>query len=169
MWKKIWYLTLILVAVQLVIFFPGLPEKVPSHFDFSGTPDGWMSKTGFLFLWIGLMIFMNMWVPLTKILITRCSPKWANIPNKEYWYANEKNKARLVEIMDSFMAMIFAVLNLMFIYIFHYTYEIAVNGSSSLKMWVIFIPVVFVSIFPIIFIFTKLKVPEKSYRDKLNS
>jgi len=161
MWKKIWYLTLILVITQMAIFFPGLPDKVPSHFDLSGTPDGWMSRTSFLFLWIGLIVLMNMWVPLTKIIINRCSPSIISIPHKEYWLANDQNKAKLVKIMDSFMAMIFGVLNLMFLYILHYTYEIAVNGSSSLPMWLIFIPIVFVSIFPIIFIFTKLKVLEE--------
>ncbi len=98
-------------------------------------------------------------MPLTGIIIKK-GPRWMiSIPNKDYWFNSEQNIARLLEIMDNVMAMIFFSINLIFIYAFQYTYEININGATSLEMWPIFIPIVFVAIFPLIYLFKKLQIP----------
>lgn len=43
------FLLLIIAAVgQSVYYYPRLPDKMASHFDFDGRPDGWMNKGAFL-------------------------------------------------------------------------------------------------------------------------
>lgn len=159
MWKTLWILSLIILIGQVLMFAPDLPERMATHFDFKGNPDGWSSKSTFLILWVCLIIFINAWMPLTGIIIKK-GPRWMiSIPNKYYWFSNEQNINRLIEIMDNTMAMIFFCVNLIFIYTFHYTYEINVKGTTSLEMWLIFIPIVFVTVFPLIYLLRKLQIP----------
>jgi len=162
LWKILWMLSVVVMIAQLLIFWPDLPNRMASHFDMSGNPNGWSSKSTFLILWIFLIIIINIWMPLTGIIIKKC-PRWMiNVPNKEYWFGSEQNIARLLEIMDNTMGMIFFGVNLIFIYAFHYTYEINLNGATSLEIWPIFIPIVFVTIFPLIYLLKRLQIPPGS-------
>ena len=48
---------LIAGIIYLVVTWPQLPEKIPSHFNFSGTPDSWAGK-GSLLLLPGVSVFI---------------------------------------------------------------------------------------------------------------
>jgi uncharacterized membrane protein len=162
LWKILWITSVVAMIAQVLIFGPDLPDRMASHFDLNGNPDGWSSKSTFLILWIFLIIIINIWMPLTGIIIKK-GPRWMiSIPNKDYWFKSEQNIARLREIMDTVMGMIFFSVNLIFIYAFHYTYEINMNKTTSLEFWPIFIPIVFVTIFPLIYLLKKLQIPSGS-------
>jgi ascorbate-specific PTS system EIIC-type component UlaA len=132
------------------------------HFDFSGKPDGWSSKDSFLGLWILAIVLVNMWLPLTSLLTKKFPRHLINIPNKDYWLSNDERKKHMIAIVENTMAMIFAVVNLIFIYSLKYTNDININGHSSLRLWLIIIPIVFVCIVPIIYVLMKLRIPESS-------
>jgi hypothetical protein len=44
----------VLYGLQLAVYYPELPDRVASHFDAAGNPDGSMSKAGFLALTLAL-------------------------------------------------------------------------------------------------------------------
>lgn len=67
-----------------------LPESVATHFDASGTPNGWMTKRQHLIFTsafgIGLPLFMVAAFSLIHVLPARL----VNIPNRDYWLAPER-------------------------------------------------------------------------------
>lgn len=77
--------TLVLTSVVILLpMFLGLalwnklPEEVPTHFDFSGTPDGY---SGRLFAVVGLPLFI-LACHLFCAVVTRADPKKQNISEK---------------------------------------------------------------------------------------
>jgi len=83
--------TLFLVfGVSLAVSLPMLPERVATHFDASGAPDGWMSRSGCL-------IFTSIFgVAFPLFIIGMCHAarylhaSAINIPNRAYWLAEER-------------------------------------------------------------------------------
>ena len=73
-----------------------LPERVATHFNAAGEPNGWMSRSDCLAFMAGFGVAF----PLFMIGIcwsVRFLPVWMiNLPHKEYWLANE----RRVESVD---------------------------------------------------------------------
>ncbi len=67
-----------------------LPERVATHFDWHGQPNGWMSRQGYLtFMAIFGLVFPL--VPAVMSLLVRFLPAGAiNIPHREYWLAPER-------------------------------------------------------------------------------
>jgi len=59
-------------------FYPSLPHQVPSHFSFDGTPDAYVSKSSFILMELGLVLFM--YVLLT--FLPRIDPFWKKIQSK---------------------------------------------------------------------------------------
>jgi uncharacterized membrane protein len=70
-----------------------LPERVATHFDFRGKPDGWMSKEADLLF----MAAVGFGLPLFIVglsFATRFFPRrLVNLPHRDYWLAPERRKA----------------------------------------------------------------------------
>jgi len=160
-WKWLWLATILILAGQLVFYFPQLPEQIASSFDFRGHPTGYTSRGNFLFLWILAIALINGMIPLVRLLVLRGPAVLINLPNKEYWLANEANRQRAAEIMDTMLTMVAVGVNTMFIMIFQYTYELNTRGSASFGMWWTFLPLPLAAIIPIIYMFMKFRVPKK--------
>jgi uncharacterized membrane protein len=57
-----------------------LPERVASHFDATGHPNGWIARTSFLWLMGGVgLIFPALFVAL--FLVIRLAPSWVAAPS----------------------------------------------------------------------------------------
>jgi uncharacterized membrane protein len=161
-WKIFWIFTLIVLAMQLGFYYPDLPDKMAVHFDSSGKPDNWSGKGTFLILMALAIIICNIWVPMTGWLMRKMPDNLISIPNKHYWLANEKSKERLISITRDMMAMVMGGVNLIFIYAMKYTYDINMGNSPEFRFLYIILPMVFVTIVPIIYYLRKLRVPDKA-------
>jgi hypothetical protein len=84
------FVLLVVLAGSLIGALPLLPERVATHFNAAGIPDGWMNRTGHL---IAMAVF-GFTFPLAIIGIC-----WAvqfmpasiiNIPHRDYWLADDR-------------------------------------------------------------------------------
>jgi len=75
---------------QIVYYYPNLPEIVATHFNISGEPDGWMSKQSFLIGQALLLVVIVFEFTLLPFLISKMPDSLINLPNKEYWLADER-------------------------------------------------------------------------------
>ncbi len=79
-----------LFLASLVYAADRLPERVATHFDFRGRPNGWMSRPGDLLL----IAALGFGVPL--LLVGSCvawrylPASLVNLPHREYWLAPER-------------------------------------------------------------------------------
>lgn len=79
-------------VVQVVWYYPQLPEKVASHFGLSGRPDAWSTKTFFATFYLATtggcaLLFLGISFWMSKIPISLI-----NLPNKAYWLSPERKK-----------------------------------------------------------------------------
>src|SRR5579872_3472572 len=57
--KEIWLWLIILLPIAYLFYVYGsLPEIVPTHFGIDGKPNGWSSRTSFMYIVPGLLVGM---------------------------------------------------------------------------------------------------------------
>jgi uncharacterized membrane protein len=81
---------LLLGAAYVLLTADSLPERVASHFDTAGAPNGYMSKSDYRLFILGFTAgFPLLIVSLMGQVYRRASGRM-NIPNREYWLAPER-------------------------------------------------------------------------------
>jgi uncharacterized membrane protein len=145
----LWIISLAGLVFQSAYFYPELPERIASHFDSQGKADGWSSKTGFYVLWYFLIVFMNVWVPLSCILLRKVPSSMLSIPHKEYWLATEERKGKLGPVIFVTMAGVFIGVNIIMFMVFQHTALFSLGRESSLRVFEIVVLVVVLIAFAI--------------------
>lgn len=88
-------IVLVLLYVGFLCFWAWsatqLPERIATHFNLSGQPDGWMSRSADQGLTLLLSVFFPSFVVVLSF-ISRYVPGITNIPNRDYWLAPERRK-----------------------------------------------------------------------------
>ena len=119
-------------VLSFLFFWGQLPDEVATHFDLNGHADGWMSKTGFisfaLVLQFGLAVMMFGFGWLIKVLPT----SMINIPNREYWLADERRDQTLAE-SQSMMGWIAAGTAVMLMVMFYLSIEANLGEEKRLN------------------------------------
>ena len=90
----------LLALLELAYFYPRLPETVASHFNAAGQADGWSSKDAFVrfnALFIGAFAALFWGI---SWLMARLPVDLINMPNREYWLAEERRAATLCTIQQ---------------------------------------------------------------------
>lgn len=112
-------LMLTLLAKAAVVW-SRLPERVAVHFDASGVPNGWSSRSG---LSLTILVLMALFAAsyLATGLIARVPDRLINLPRKAYWLAPER-RAETLEWLAGwtrwFLVVTLAFLVLTFITVF---------------------------------------------------
>ncbi len=136
----LWPLSVLLLVIQAINYYPDLPDMMASHFDTDGTPNTYSPKTDFIIIWYSLIVFLNIWVVLPKIIVKKLPPEFINIPNKEYWLASEERKDVLVGIVSTMMKGIFIASNCIMLYAFYYTVRINLGHKMDSNIgWMIIV------------------------------
>jgi len=96
--RSIFLVIVVIALAQAIYNFPLLPDRVASHFNASGIPNGWMPKQAFFVVYAIMVLIaavVEFFVPLS---IARTSPARVNLPHKDYWLA----PAQRQDTMDYF-------------------------------------------------------------------
>ncbi|MCK4353031.1 DUF1648 domain-containing protein [candidate division WOR-3 bacterium] len=152
-WLEFVILFIILLGFYFVITaYPGLPEKVPTHFGASGKPDAWTTKS-----WKEVLI-----LPLTQtglyVLITVVSLitvgiknplRFINLPisKKRLQVLNELGVEKIRKLVIHGALVIKGILSAMFTYLIYASNQVAMGRWKGLgqMMWV-FIAILFVTV-----------------------
>ena len=97
-----WCLTLGLVVLFVIAGDPSLPDRLATHFDLAGNPNGWMTKSAFYAAIIGITILLNIW-PLVIPAFVAKMPAFLNIPNKTYWLEPPARRAQVVHKLQTIL------------------------------------------------------------------
>jgi hypothetical protein len=79
-----------------------LPDTVAIHFGRNGLPDGWAPVWFHALLFLGIELLLFATVFFGPRLSLGLSPRWTNLPNKDYWL-KEENLPRARAILSPLM------------------------------------------------------------------
>jgi len=100
------YALLILAWIyQTRIYIPQLPETVVSHFDFSGRPDGSMSREGFRMMSLLAQGGCAGFFLLLAFLLPRIPLSLISLPHAEIWLTGDRREASLAFLTRSLLWM----------------------------------------------------------------
>lgn len=98
-----------------------LPDRLASHFNASGTADGWMSKDAHFIFAAGLIVLMTAMFIGIAVLVQKLDQRWINIPNKEHWFSDKlQGQTRLG--LSAWSYTYGAMMNVFLIFVFHLVY-----------------------------------------------
>src|SRR3972149_10891183 len=97
--RLIFYAVSALALLQLAAYYPFLPEKVASHFNFAGKADGWWDKEYFAVFWAMLLAFLVGTFALTEYLVSKAPDSVINLPNKDWWLAPERRAETIKSVV----------------------------------------------------------------------
>jgi uncharacterized membrane protein len=66
-----------------------LPERVATHFDAAGNPNGWMTRNGAIIVMGVVGLLLPLFIVSTGWLLRILPTSLINLPHKEYWLAPE--------------------------------------------------------------------------------
>ena len=106
---------LLLISYTVYWAYSRLPERIPTHFDLTGQPDGFGSRTSIIVLaaltWIINLAFYAFIRCLPRM---KRNPRFINIPHKEeFLKLPEQKQSKYWALLAEFMAGIPACLNLL--------------------------------------------------------
>ena len=88
--RRSFFALVALAVIQVIYYYPQMPELVASHFDGLGAANAWSSKNGFFGLYLAIILIL--------IGIFEFVPRWSEsrasfgmkIPHRDYWLAAER-------------------------------------------------------------------------------
>jgi uncharacterized membrane protein len=147
--KKLYDLAnIVLLALLTYTVYAGyskLPERIPTHFNFSGQPDRWGSRSSFLVLaavaWGMTILF---YVLIKSLPQMGRNPRTLNIPHKEEFLKLPAEKQMAYwALLAEFLAGLVAAINLLFYFIIRGILRIA-TGETSLLSFTEILPAIVV-------------------------
>jgi uncharacterized membrane protein len=90
-------------AIHFSAYYRQLPEVVASHFNASGAPNGWQTKSAFFRVLIGVSVLaaaIGFGIPRLIMLLP---PELINLPNKRYWLTPER-RAETMSFLNGYFA-----------------------------------------------------------------
>lgn len=82
-------------AVQMLHYYPQLPERLAVHFAASGEADGWSSKGEFMVLFGAMEAFFVLFGLGLALTLGRIPVALINVRNKNYWFSPERREESL--------------------------------------------------------------------------
>lgn len=96
----------LLIAIEIIVMAfivstsGSLPEMVASHFNGSGVPNGYMSKTFYIYFMIALTLTVPSIVAVSITFIRRFPDEKINLPNKKVWL-DSKNRESTFAFLEA--------------------------------------------------------------------
>lgn len=90
----------LLLALGFMVFGieSALPERVATHFGADGAPNGWMSREGFATSMLAMVLVPVAFLQGIGLLIGRLPTSLFNLPNRDYWLADERRATTIDHI-----------------------------------------------------------------------
>jgi uncharacterized membrane protein len=124
---------LFVVAVAQAAFYVGkLPDRVATHFDVKGNPDGWSGKRAAVLMMFGFQCGMPLFMLAMGHLASRMPESMLNIPDKEYWMHPDR-KPYALQVSADYLAWI-AVLVAAFIAVLNHLTFLANRDAAPLRL-----------------------------------
>lgn len=125
---------------RAVQWYPRLPDRIPVHFDASGTPDRWTQRNPtewFLLPAVSLgLLGLLLGVGLALPWFARHAPELINVPHKKrFLQLPIKSRIAVLAPTRTFMAWTATLLGAMFLWLIEGSALVATGSAATLAVW----------------------------------
>lgn len=96
--RNLQILTALIGIVLTVVFGQYLPERVATHFSYSGQPNAWSSNLTNTLFFCGMFAFINLLFLAIPWLLRKLPVSLINMPNREYWFVAERRENSILRV-----------------------------------------------------------------------
>ena len=144
MTKSVFLFFAVIAIAQCFYFYPLLPDITASHFDSAGVPNGWMKKDTLIIFYLGMMALLV----VIFFFMPRFPSRIRNLPNKDYWLADERKEETNKYINSSTLRMGIATF-VFLIYVMQLVFEANLKPEPILSgyiMWALVLYFIFIAV-----------------------
>lgn len=160
--RIIWLASLLAVLLQGAMAWEQLPDPMPSKVNSQGRVIQTGDKATFYLTWYGAVAFMNLMMPAMGLVIRKAPDRLINLPNKDYWLADEPRRSRAATIFAETMCSFAVVLNLGLMLVFHAVSTAAAGTVPPWPSWLPILVIVVGSLIVPITLFRRYRIPDGS-------
>ena len=95
--------TLLVAGAYVYVTSQALPDRVASHFGASGLADSFMSRSGYVSFMLCFVVALPLVMAVSMAGIFRRAGMSMNIPNRDYWLADERRDATVAFLVNHAM------------------------------------------------------------------
>lgn len=88
-------LLMALVVLQIVYYYPRLPDPMASHFVLGGSPNGWSSRAAFFAIYLASLLLPAGVLFLLASLLKKMPDRTVSLPNRDYWLSTDRRDVTL--------------------------------------------------------------------------
>lgn len=160
---------LFLIGSFIYSWYPRLPERIPTRFDFAGNPDGWSGREAFFALAAVPFVMTLVFYVLIRFLPRMArNPRRVNIPHKEEFFKLPEEKQRIYwDLLREFFAGLTAALNLLWYVLIRGTVSIAAGETGLLSMRDMLPAFAAMGLILIIYLWRLMRTPGKLVRGEI--
>jgi uncharacterized membrane protein len=92
-------------VLQIIYYYPLLPQTVASHFDISGNPNGCSSKRQLIGIYGVIILVMLFSFRVLPSFFKNIPVSFINLPNKDYWLAPERKEETFRVIVEKMLSL----------------------------------------------------------------
>jgi uncharacterized membrane protein len=100
--RMIFFAIIVIAFGQSAYNFPLLPDRLASHFNAYGAPNGWMAKQAFFIVYAVMILVAAIPEFFVPYSIARTPNARVNLPNKDYWLAPAQRAGTMEYFEKSF-------------------------------------------------------------------
>lgn len=137
--KLLWIFSILFLIYQVYSSYSYLPERMATHFDMSGNPNGWSSKNSFFVTWYIMIFLVNGIFYLISKIIHKIPESMINIPNKRYWFETEERKKESINRVIAILPGTAFLLNIFWSFIYESILHNNTGMGFNLPVWGMFV------------------------------
>ena len=93
-------LLLWLAIFHMIYSYPLLADRVATHFNAAGRPNGWMTRDCFIAFYAGTVLLTTAVFGFFSLLLPKMPTRMINLPYRDYWLGPERRQASLVYLTE---------------------------------------------------------------------
>jgi len=137
--KLLWIFSILFLIYQVYSSYSYLPERMATHFDMSGNPNGWSSKNSFFVTWYIMIFLVNGIFYLISKIIHKIPESMINIPNKRYWFETEERKKESINRVIAILPGTAFLLNIFWSFVYESILHNNTGMGFNLPVWGMFV------------------------------
>lgn len=125
--------------LQMLYFWPLMPDTMASHFDGMGRANGFAPRAGFFALYAGLIALFFLIFRILPRLLGRLPDGLINLPNKEFWLAPERRESTFA-VIEKQMVLFGSATLILIIVTMQMVFQANRSGAAGIPgkvMWVL--------------------------------